>query len=92
MSMTYTLTRPDTENLRRDRHDGPDHRPIAVIKLARDRAGEPLGWRLKPLVMMRGSKSRLWPSPEDAIASTALLTLQEAKAAVARADNGGSRP
>jgi hypothetical protein len=91
MSVIYTLTRTNTDSLRLDRHDGPDRRPIALIRLARDRADKPLGWRLKPLVVMRGSRSRLWQSPEDALASTALLTLQEAKAAIARADRGGHR-
>jgi hypothetical protein len=90
MSVTYSLIRTDADSLRLDRHDGADRRPIAVIELKRDAAGEPLGWRLKPLVMMRGSKSRLWPSPEDAIASTALLSLREAKVAVAQANRGGS--
>jgi hypothetical protein len=92
MSVIYTLTRTNIDSLRLDRHDGPDRRPIALIKLARDRSDKPLGWRLKPLVMMRGSKSRIWPSPEDALASTALLTMQEAKAAIAHADRGGKRP
>ena len=57
----------------------------AFVIRVRDRLGNPLGWRLKPLVVMQGAKSRIWPSAADAIAATKLMTLKEASSAVAAA-------
>ena len=53
---------------------------------SRDRLGDPTGWKLKPLLVKQGAHSRVWTDAAKAIASTRLLTLKQAHAAVALAD------
>lgn len=86
MCPRYTLRKTAEDRFRLDSHDGADARPIALVLQVIDRSGAPAGWRLKPLVVMRGSPSRIWPSPADALASTKLMKASEAKAVVARAE------
>jgi len=41
-------------------------------------------------VTLQGSKSRLWSSPEDAIASTTLMTAHKARLAIAAFQNSAT--
>lgn len=59
---------------------------VAFVLRFRDRLGNPLGWRLRPRVVMQGSKSRICPTPAEALASTKLFSLKEARDAVLQAD------
>ncbi len=65
-------------------------RKIATVNQVKDRTGGLLGWRLKPLVVMQGARSRIWPTPAEAIVSTKLMTPGQAKAAIRQADTSGS--
>ncbi len=76
-SAEYAVIRIDDETYRLDRVVEP-RRILAFIKRVSDRANNPVGWRLKPSVVMQGSKSRIWPNPAEAIASTQLLSKKEA--------------
>ncbi len=87
----YKVVRTHDGAYRLDRVTDPYPGPVANITPVRDRAQTVTGWRLRPLVTMQGSTSRLWPSPSDAIAATKLLTPGKARAAVATA-NAGARP
>ena len=81
----YAVVRAHDDSYRLDRTGPPAAGAAAFVIRVRDRLGNPLGWRLKPLVVMQGAKSRIWPSAADAIAATKLMTLKEASSAVARA-------
>jgi hypothetical protein len=83
-SNDYAVARVHDDRYRIERTTPPG--TAAFIDRVRDRTGGPLGWRLKPLVVMQGAKSRLWPSVADAIASTKLMTLREARTGVAAAN------
>jgi hypothetical protein len=84
-SNDYAVARVHDDRYRFERTTPPGTGTAAFIDRVRDRTGGPLGWRLKPLAVMQGAKSRIWPSVADAIASTKLMTLKEAKTAVAAA-------
>ncbi len=47
---------------------------VAYAKPVTDQQGSLIGWKLQPLVVLRGSASTIWPTPADALASTRLLT------------------
>ena len=66
----------------------PAPRVVASIVPVKDRSAQIIGWRLKPLVVMQGAKSRLWSAPEEAIAATKLMTPGQAKSAVKAAHIG----
>lgn len=66
----------------------PEPRVVARITPVLDRSAQVIGWRLKPLVMMQGAVSRLWPDAAAAIAATKLLTPGKAKAAVRATETG----
>ena len=87
----YTVVRTHDGAYRLDRVTDPYPGPVANIPPVRDRAQTVTGWRLRPLVTMQGSKSRLWPSAGDAIAATRLMKPGKARAAVSAAD-AGARP
>jgi len=87
----YTVVRTHDGVYRLDRVTDPYPGPVANITPVRDRARTITGWRLRPLVAVQGSKSRLWPSASDAIAATKLMTPGKARAAVSAAD-AGARP
>ncbi len=55
---------------------------VATVNQIYDRSNISIGWRLNPLVTLQGSKSRLWPRREDAIASTRLMTAAKARRAI----------
>lgn len=91
-SSDYAVVRVTPDRFRIDRATPPHPGTAAFVDRVRDRRGEPLGWRLKPLVVMQGAKSRIWPSAADAIASTKLLTPKQARAAVAAAPGPEAMP
>jgi hypothetical protein len=82
MTSAYKIIRVNESSLRIDRAAAPSA-TIAFINVARDRFDNPLGWRLKPKTALRGSQTHLWATPEEAIASTALMTASQARAAIA---------
>jgi len=90
-TQTYTVVRVDKDRYRLDQVSGPgpgpSKDPVAFAMRVRDRLDHPLGWQLKPLFVMQGAKSRIWPSAAEVFASTKLMTLKQAKEAIARADN-----
>jgi hypothetical protein len=85
MANDYTVIRIDADRLRLDRVMPPGFGAVAFIVRVRDRDGTRRGWSLKPLVTMRGSPSKVWPRPEEALASTTLLTIAAAKAVIRKA-------
>ncbi len=82
----YAVTQERDGAFRLDRSTEPFSGTVAFIKPVTDRFGRRIGWRLKPLVTMQGSLSKVWTSPAEAIASTRLMTLAQARFAVAKAD------
>ena len=91
MTPTYTVTRVNDAALRLDRATSP-YGAIALALLNHDRRGEPIGWRLKPLTTVRGSKSQLWPTPEEVFASTKLITAAKARAMIRAVDQTNGSP
>lgn len=95
MTLDYTIIRIDNNALRLDRTT-PPYGAVAFALLNHDRLRNSLGWRLKPIQTLRASKTRLWPSPEDAFASTKLISASQARAAIHALDklaspkNGGA--
>ena len=86
----YAVVRVHADSFRIDRLTPPGTGAVAFVALFRDRFGNPLGWRLKPLVVMQGARSRIHPTAAAAIASTKLLTLKAAKDAVVQADRSAA--
>ena len=86
----YAVVRVHADSFRIDRLTPPGAGAVAFVALFRDRFGNPLGWRLRPLVVMQGARSRIHPTAAAAIASTKLLTLKAAKDAVAQADRSAA--
>ncbi len=82
----YAVVRVHDDSYRLDRTTPPGAGAVAFVLRFRDRLGNPLGWRLRPLVVMQGAKSRICPIPAEALASTKLFSPKEAKEAVQRAD------
>ena len=80
------------DSYRLDRLTPPGAGAAAFVIRVRDRLGNPLGWRLRPLVVMQGATRRIWPRPAEAFASTKLMSIKEAQAAVARADRATLTP
>lgn len=86
----YAVVRVHGGAYRLERLTDPYPGPVANITPVHDRAQKLTGWRLRPFVTVQGSKSKVWPSPGDAIAATKLMKPGEARAAVAAADEGGA--
>jgi hypothetical protein len=84
----YTVVRTHDDAYRLDRITDPSPGAVANITPVRNRTQAVTGWRLRPLVTMQGSSSRIWASPSEAIAATKLMTPGKARAAVAAADAG----
>jgi hypothetical protein len=82
----YAVARVHDDRYQIERTTPPGTGAAAFIDRVLDRSGRPLGWHLKPLVVMQGAKSRIWPSIADAIASTKLMTLREDRTAVLSAN------
>ena len=68
----------------------PEPRVVARVTPVLDRSAQVIGWRLKPVVVMQGAVSRLWPDAAAAIAATKLFTPGKAKAAVLAIETGDS--
>jgi len=83
---TYSVTQEADGSFRLIGLTGPAPGPVAYIRPVADRKGGPIGWRLKPLVTMQGSASRIWPTPAEALTSTKLLTPGQARTLIATAD------
>lgn len=75
----YVIVRTHDDSYRLDRTTPPGAGATAFVIRVRDRLGNPLGWRLKPSVVMQGSKGRIWPTAAEALASTKLVSLRVAK-------------
>ena len=88
MSQTpaYAVVRVHADSYRLDRLTLPGAGAAAFVLRFRDRLGNPLGWRLRPLVVMQGAKSRIHPTAAQAVASTKLFTLRTAQDAVEQAN------
>jgi hypothetical protein len=82
----YRVSREISGSYRLDRVSPPTPGPCARIVCVSDRTGVVLGWKLRSLVTMQGSQSRLWPSVADALTATKLMTPGQANAAVIAAD------
>ena len=82
----YAVVRVHADSYRLDRLTPPGAGAAAFVLRFRDRLGNPRGWRLRPLVVMQGARSRIHPTAAEALASTKLLTPKAAKEAVAQAD------
>ncbi len=66
--------------------DGADPpQKVALIERCLDRTGGLLGWRFKPVTIMRGPQSKLWQTPEAALVGFGLMTPARARNAVATA-------
>ena len=68
-----------------DPHSGPVaniNRPWTVLATT--------GWKLLPLLVTQGSKSKVWQTPAEVVASTKLMTPGQARAAVTAADAAGA--
>jgi len=83
----YAVMRVDDDSYRLDRTTPPGIGAVAFVRRFRDRLGQPLGWRLRPLVVMQGAKSRIHPTAAEAFASTKLLSPKQAREAVKQADS-----
>jgi hypothetical protein len=64
---------------RLDRTSDPGCCQIAYIKPVTGRKNGPDGWKLQPIVVVQGSRSKIWQSAAEAIASTKLLTVSAAR-------------
>ena len=84
MPCQYGLTRQDADTLRFT-STSPDPRLIGLLRRISDRAGGTVGWRLDARVVLRGPTRKVWPSPEDPLVATGLMTRREDRAAVAAA-------
>ena len=86
----YAVVRLLDGAYRLDRTTDPYPGPVAHIKPIEDRKGTPTGWRLRPIVVMQGSPSKVWGTAAEVIASTKLMTPGQARSAVAAADAAGA--
>jgi len=75
----YAVVRLHDGRFRLDRTLPPAPGPIAYAKPVIDRLGAQVGWKLHPIVVVQGSRSRIWDSAAEALASTKLLTAVEAR-------------
>ncbi len=75
----YAVVRLHDGRFRLDRTLPPAPGPIAYAKPVIDRLGAQVGWKLHPIVVVQGSRSKIWDSAAEALASTKLLTAVEAR-------------
>ncbi|GLR66919.1 hypothetical protein GCM10010909_15990 [Acidocella aquatica] len=61
--------------LRLDRISGERASPVAYASPVIDRKGAITGGQLQPIVVVQGSRSKVWPDATEALASTKLLTV-----------------
>ena len=62
--------------------DAQPPRVVAQIEPRPDRKGGVMGWRFRPVTIMRGPQSKIWPSPEAALVGFGLMTKGRARDAV----------
>ena len=74
----YAVVRVHDGRYRLDRTAPPVPGPVAYAKPAMDRQGSQIGWKLHPVVMVQGSRSKIWATAAEALASTRLLSAAEA--------------
>ena len=86
----YAVVRLRDGAYRLDRVTDPHPGPVAPIKATVDRSGSTTGWKLHPLLMVQGSKSKVWQTPAEVVASTKLMTPGQARAAIGAADAAGA--
>jgi len=89
VSNAYTVTRERNGSYHLHA-SAPEPRVVARVTPVLDRSSQVIGWRLKPIVVMQGAVSRLWPDAAAAIAATKLLTPGKARAAVRSTEIGDS--
>lgn len=82
----YAVVRVHADRYRLDRVTSSVTGAAAFVTRVTDRFDKPIGWRLKPLLVMQGATSRVWASVADALAATKLMTPGQARAAVTAAD------
>ena len=76
---SYAIVRMPDGRYRLDRTTATSPTTVGYAKPVADRQGSPIGWKLQAIVVLRGSASRVWPTPADALASTRLLTAAAAR-------------
>ena len=86
----YSVIRQSDGTYRLDRKSDPYPGKVAFIVPVTSKPGRKAGWRLKPIVMVQGSRSKVWETVAAVIASTKLVTPGQAKKLVAEADLGQS--
>jgi len=64
---------------RLDRTIATSQAVVAYASQVTDRQGTLIGWKLQPIVVLRGSASTIWPHPADALSSTHLMTAASAR-------------
>lgn len=74
----YELTEPVDEH--------PPKRIATVEPKIDPRTGEVKGWRFRPVTMMNGPVSKVWPTVADALIGFRVTTPAQARQAVAAAD------
>ena len=82
----YAVVRLHDGSYRLDRTAQPVPGQVAYAKPICDRLGRNLGWKLHPIVMVQGSRSRIWNTAADVFAATKLMTVAEARRLVTVAD------
>ncbi len=70
----YIIVRVDDDHFRLDRTTPPGAGPVAFAVRLRNRHGGAMGWHLRPLFIMQGSKSRICATAAEVLASTKLVT------------------
>jgi hypothetical protein len=75
----YAVVSLHDGRLRLDRTDGLGTTQVAYFKPVTGRRNGLDGWQLQPIVVVQGSRSKIWPSAAQANASTKLLTVAAAR-------------
>jgi hypothetical protein len=76
---SYAIVPMPDGRFRLDRTTATSPSAVAYAKPVTDRQGTLIGWKLQPIVVLRGSASTIWPHPADALASTRLITAAAAR-------------
>ncbi len=72
--------------------DADPPRRVALIERKLDRKGGLLGWRFKPVTIMRGPHSKTWRTPDAALVGFGLMTPARARNAIAAASTPPAPP
>jgi hypothetical protein len=79
----YAIVRTHDGRHRLDRTTPPAPGAVALAKPVIGRSGGQIGWQLHPIVVVQGSRSKIWGTAAEALASTKLLTAAEARRLIA---------